>query len=205
MRSSKKIVVSIIAVTSLGLTSVQAEETRFYIGANYGNSEIDTGVSGLTGTATLDEKDHGLKIYAGYDINKIVSVEGHYVNLGEATLKGNNGDQFTYEGTAYQLTANSVNVSLEGKSIGLSALVKLPVSEMINPFFKAGIHNWDAKSSISSSAVNASLDDDGTDMFYGIGMNVAVNKSLSVRGEFERFDFDGDDVDYLSFGMVYKF
>ena len=38
-------------------SSVFAEDGKFYIGASGGRADIETGVSGTTGTANLDEED----------------------------------------------------------------------------------------------------------------------------------------------------
>lgn len=201
---SRFISASIFAISSLVLSQAQADDSAFYVGLSYGKSTIETGVSNLTGTATLDEEDNGSKIFVGYDLNDMVSIEGHYANLGEAVLTGNNGDQFTVAGTVYAFTANNVAISTEGKSIGISSVLKLPLSDTVEPFLKLGVHNWDVSASVTSSAGNASLSDDGTDIFYGIGIGISLTDSLSIRGEFERYDFDGDDADYLSLGLAYN-
>jgi hypothetical protein len=204
MRSSKKIVGYMVLGISFYATNIQAEEAPLYIGVNYGSSDMDSGRSGLTGTAMLDEKDSGFKIYTGYSINDTVSIEGHYLNFGEVSLKGNQGDQFTYKRTVYTMNGNNYNNVSEIKSFGVSGVVKLPVSDILSPFIKVGLQKWDVDTTVNSLNGGVSLNKDGTDIFYGVGVGVSVNKSLSIRGEFERFDIDGRDTDYLSFGLAYK-
>ena len=44
---------------------VYSADINGYVGGNLGTATIDTGVSGTTATAALDEDDMGWKIYGG--------------------------------------------------------------------------------------------------------------------------------------------
>lgn len=195
----------ILCVSSIATSSVYADNNDFYAGVSYGKSKVDTGVSNTTGTASLDENDNGFKFFAGINLNENFSIEGHYLDMGEAKLTGNNGDTFAFKGTTYTFTANNVVIKQEAKTYGISGVLKLPINDTVTPFAKVGFHKWDATSSIASSAGNASLDDDGTDPFYGLGLSVSVTDNINVRAEFEHFEFDSEDADYASIGVAYSF
>ena len=172
----------------------------YYFGGSFGWTDIDTGVSAVTGTAKLDEEDTGYKFFAGLELNKIFSAEVHYANIGEATLTGNNGDTFVLDGAPFTFTANGTTMEAEGTSFGISALARLPIDGKIKPFVKLGVHFWDIDAKLSSPVGTASFNDDGTDIFYGVGVEVEAADRLSARAEFERFD----DVDFLSIGLVFR-
>ncbi len=203
------LVLSLFAVVSFVLTTVvQAEESPFYVGLNYGQSNVDAGVSTFSANTTVDEKSSGFKIYIGNDLNDTVSIEAHYANFGESSIKGSTGDTFTLDdGAQYQFLVDNAEIKMEASNFGVSSLIKLPISETVQSFVKIGVHSWEIDSSaISSSApISSTVSIEGTGVSYGIGGNVSVSDNLSIRGEFERYDFDGSDVDYLSLGVLYNF
>lgn len=181
------------------------EKPKFYLGGGGGLSTLDTGVSSLTGTAKLDEDDIGYKGLIGVQFHKYFAAEGFYADFGKAELTGNNGDTFAFRGTTYQFTANNVTISLAGKSFGFAGVGILPVHEMVAPFVKVGVHFWDAEGSVASSAGNASLTDDGTDIYFGGGVQFNIHENVAFRAEYERFKFDDEDVDYISGSLIFKF
>ena len=202
-----KIINSAILSLAIISTSVFAEDGKFYIGASGGRVDVETGVSGTTGTANLDEDDKGWKVYAGYKWENNFGIELNYADFGEASLSGNNGDTFVYQGTTYTFTANGVNIDLEGTTFGIGLTYSLPLIE--DTFYidaKVGAHTWDAEMTISADAAgNVSLSDDGTDPFYGLGLTYQITKEFGARVEFERYEFDEEDVDYASAGLTFSF
>lgn len=48
-------------------------------------------------------------------------------------------------------------------------------------------------------------DDDGTDLFYGVGANYRVQNNWAVTIEYERYDIDDNPTDLLSLGINYLF
>ncbi len=203
MNNYKLFVVSLLLMSP----SLFAEDGKFYIGASGGKADIETGVSGTTGTANLDEDDTGWKVYGGYKWENNFGIEFNYADFGEASLSGNNGDTFVFAGDTYAFTANGVNIDLEGTTFGLGLTYSLPVIE--DTFYidaKVGAHRWDADMTVSAdSAGSVSLSDDGTDPFYGLGLTYQITKEVAARVEFERYEFDEDDVDYASAGLTFSF
>ena len=99
----KKIMLTLLAFSMLSFQSVKSEE--FYIGIDYLNNEIDTGVTNIS--STLDEEDNGYSLYAGMPLSDTMDIEVSYNDFGEASLSGNNGDQFILDGTTYQFTTTA--------------------------------------------------------------------------------------------------
>jgi hypothetical protein len=90
----KKFVIAAIAALILSVASAEG----FYVGALCGSTTIDTGVDTVVG-ATLDEDDSCYAFVIGNEIDENLSIEGFYIDFGEATLKGDSGDAFDFNGT----------------------------------------------------------------------------------------------------------
>ena len=191
-------------VAATSMTAVAAESGQGYVGISYSKVDIDTGISSPTGTAVLDEQDNSIKLFAGLNIDENLTVEAHYIDFGEASLSGNNGDTFIEGGVTYQfLTTASIKV--EAESYGVSGLYKFNVGNDITPFVKLGLHKWEAKATVNAGSVTGSGTVDGTDKFYGLGVSAPVFENIDIRAEFERFKADSEDIDYKSIGVAYNF
>ena len=198
-----------LALTAaLSVTTVQAADTGFYIGGSFGKSKVsdfngadvdaELASLGITSTTSTDDKDTGWKAFAGYRIMKYLAVEGAYTNFGEATANT----------VITAPTAGTFNTDLESESWSISAVGILPLNDQFSLFARLGVNVWNIDISASgtgSGAVVVSDSEDGTDVVYGLGAAYNITQNLSVRGEWERYDFDGDDVDLLSVGLAWAF
>lgn len=194
---------------ALAVTSAQAADTGFYIGGSAGQAEIndfnaadldaELASLGITSSSSTDDADTGWKLFAGYKIMKYLAVEGAYANLGE--------------GTAHSIiTAPApgvVDTTLEAEAWTVSALGILPLGESFSLFGRLGVNFWNADVSAVGTGGGATAvaagDDDGTDMVYGAGASYSFTPNFSVRGEWERYDFDDGEVDLWSAGASWSF
>ena len=168
---------------------------------DYLDNEIETGVTNIS--STLDEKDSGYSLYAGLPMSENMDIEVSYNDFGEASLSGNNGNQFSLDGTTYQFTTTATLAS-SATSIGFAAKQKFELSEGITLYGKLGVHKWDSKFSVSSTDTTASLDDDGADVFYGAGLEVSLS-NLKGRIGYSLYDLDGEDIDSFNVGFTFNF
>jgi hypothetical protein len=67
-------------------------------------------------------------------------------------------------------------------------------------FGKAGAIRWDDESSFLAQ----SRDDSGTDPAYGLGLQLQIS-SFAIRAEYEIFNLDRVDIDFVSAGVSYTF
>ena len=195
----KKLVILLFTFSLLGLQSVKSEE--MYIGIDYLNNEIDTGVTNID--STLDEKDSGYSIYAGLPMSDTMDIEVSYNDFGEASLSGVSGNQFSLDGTTYEFNTTAT-LAVKATSIGFAAKPKMEIADGVTLYGKLGIHMWDSKLSIASTTVTASADEDGTDVFYGAGVEVSL-ANLKGRIGYSLYDMDGEDVTSLNVGLIYNF
>jgi len=185
-----------------------------YIGFSIGETELDDACeSGATVTVTsCDDKDTGFAIYGGYNFHENFGVEGGYIDFGEAKVTATlNNATFTGKDELW---------SFYGAGIG-----KINVSEKVTLFGKIGFHRWEADRKLSS-ANSISFDDDGIDLFYGVGGQVSLpGDKFNIRLEYQIFEVEdpykgetfafGDtayrtagssnEVSFMSLGITYTF
>ncbi|MDD9884997.1 MAG: porin family protein [Gammaproteobacteria bacterium] len=185
-----------------------------YVGFSIGQTELDDACDGnaIVTVTSCDDEDTGLAIYAGYNFHENFAVEGGYIDFGESTT-----DVVVNSTSA---TTKNELWSLYGAGVG-----KINVSERVTLFGKIGFHRWEADVKLSS-ANSISFDDDGFDLFYGVGGQVSMpGDKLKIRLEYQIFEvedpydgevfslgssnyqFDGssNDVNFLSLGITYTF
>ena len=76
---------------------------------------------------------------------------------------------------------------------------------MFQVFAKLGMAYWNDEAKATAGLGSASEDDDGTDLTFGGGVEFSFVQEFGLRGEWERIDFDGEDVDLLSISGVFNF
>ncbi len=190
-------------------TSALHSQADSYFGVSAGVTDVDTGITNLTGSATLDESDSGFKLFYGFNVKPQFAVEYHFADFGEATLKGDNNDTFDFRGSTVTVQVNDYTVNIDGKSFGAAGVFKFVESGTFVHYAKLGIHRWTADITgsvpIGSATISASASDDGFDVFYGLGADINVSDSFAVRVEYELYDFDVTDLTLVSVGAVFKF
>ena len=195
----KKIAIIILSISVFLTQSLRAEGV--YIGIDYLNNKIDTGVTNIS--SNLDEKDTGYSLYAGMPINENLDIEISYQDFGEASLSGVSGNQFKVGSTTYQFTTTAT-IAAEADSFGIAAKPKYNINDNITVYGKLGIHSWESTLSVNAATGSANVAEDGTDIFYGAGIQVAFN-NLSARVGYTIYDLDGEDVDSINAGLAFKF
>ncbi|HRJ52588.1 MAG TPA: porin family protein [Candidatus Thiothrix moscowensis] len=122
----------------------------------------------------FDECDnHNWKLFGGYEITPSIAAEA-----------------------AYQHILNTKEVEAVGMS--LSGLYKVPVSDKLDVFGKAGMMAWRV-SPLYDSGAEAS----NTDFIYGAGSTYKLNENWGVRGEYEHIGGDLD-ANMYSLGAVFS-
>ena len=175
------IIAAIAASCGLFSLSALSADNGVYIGASVGESSVQFDDADLN----FDASATGYKAIAGWRFLDWLAVEGNYVDLGSGEDK---------------VVGEKVESDVSG--ISLSAIGFLPVGP-VDLFARVGAINWDAD--VSAPDLGFKDSDDGTDLAYGIGAQFRV-WSLSIRGEYERFDIsNADTVDLISVGVTWTF
>lgn len=203
---------SLVTLSGMASALAAAEDSGWYVGANVGQSmaEIDNAsiqrsllANGFTDVSSSDdERDIGYKLFGGYQLNRILSLEGGYFDLG------------TFDYTATTTPAGTLNGSIKLNGLNFDAVGTLPLTEKLSLLGRAGLNYAKAKDSFSGSGAVIPTDPGAStrDLNYkfGVGLQYDFTKAFGVRAEAERYRIDDavgnkGDVDLLSLGMVYRF
>lgn len=163
----------------LGMTGTATAQNSLYAGASIGQATID-GCSGLT---NCDDEDTGWKVFGGWELNRNIAIEAAWVDLGE--FSGSIGE-------------SAVSAEVDGWVLAGKGM--LPITEQFGVFAKLGMMMWD----VDARGAASGLDDDGTDLVYGLGAQYMFTDQFGVVGEWEWYDID-NDVDLFSIGALFKF
>lgn len=117
---------------------------------------------------------------AGYQVNRNLSVELGYINLGEFSAFG---------------------VNTEASAFEVIGLYKFPVANKLSVYGLAGLARIEVETSGTFFGVPVSGSDDSIELTLGIGVQYDITPKFAVRGQYQ--DYDGAGV--MSVGVVYKF
>lgn len=141
-----------------------------YVGASVGHSEFS------------DDFDNSISfsVKGGYEFSENFAFEAAYLNLGEA---GSNVLP------SRELEIAGINTSL----IGIA-----PINQNLDVFAKVGTFFW--SSDLSQEGFGKIVDDDGTDISFGVGGAYHIADDISVFAEYQRFSVDDGEIDNFSVG-----
>lgn len=206
--------VAALAAAGLLLASTAAQavyDTGIFFGGNVGyvNLSDESGTTGsqfsqpgFAGSVTVDDSDLGWKVFAGYSFTDFFGIEVGYTDLGEAELNL----------TATAPVAATQKATRGIKGYNVSAVARWPLMEKFELMAKFGGFFWDSdfNSTITTggTTINASIDDDGTDMTAGLGVKVKLTEHVGVRAEWDRYIDVSDaesDIDLFSMGIEFTY
>lgn len=188
----------------------------FYGGLSVGQSTyradkggIDNSLSAGAGvtdlSSTLDNKDTGYKLRLGYSFNPYLAVEGGYMNFGK----------MKYSGAFTSPAAGDAGGTIKAQGINVDVVGKLPLTSELSAFGKAGVLFSKVSSDASANVAGLTVSDSATSRKavpgLGLGLEYALARNVSLRGEWERYYKLGNDstgkgdVDLLSAGLNVKF
>ena len=144
-----------------------------------GKTDYDAGA-----ISTFDDPT-GFEFVAGFDTSDRISVEIGIVQFGEAD-----------DGIPPEW-------HLEADGIVISGLYKTDVGENAEVFVQLGLNMWDAE--LSEDGFGVFAEDDGTDIFYGIGLNFMTSEKLGLGVRYNIYDFDGDNVTRFTFNAQFLY
>ena len=200
MKIRNKIITLIISLMAMP-TFALAQKSKAYVGAEYTNNKINTGISNVS--SSLDEKDNGYSIFLGTEVNKNLDVEISYNNFGKASLSGVSGNQFRYNGTLYQFN-QTATISEEATSYGFALRPKMDISKNVDLVGILGFHRWDAKLNVAATTTGGSVSETGTDLFYGLGVKANFDQ-FSVGLNYSIYKVDSDEIKSWGLRAAYTF
>ena len=155
----------------------------------------------------------GLYADAGYTFISI-DVEDESADLG--ALSGHVGyninDWFAVEGEGLVgVEDETVSVGGFNASAGLNYLVgayakgQYPVRDNINLHARVGLVYAEVEAELSGPGVSGSDSDGETGVAFGAGAEYALTPAIGIRGDYTRYDFDGEAANALTAAAVFRF
>ncbi|MEE4207939.1 MAG: porin family protein [Parvularcula sp.] len=203
------------ALTIAAATAAHAQEPgSIYVEGGYTNLDV-TVSSDIDSVDDLGDNVHALTARAGYQFNEFFSVEADAsfgIDEGDFDFQGDREDFFS-DGDDDQDLGDVVAASGDGDLgvdylIGVYGKATYPLSERVDIFARAGYAFVEADlqgrldplpgEAETDPIELASGDDDG--FAIGAGISASITESLTVRGDYTRYEFD--DVDTNAFGVT---
>jgi len=211
----KKTVMGLAALALAGgLATAQAAsgDSGWYAGAQLGRSVTNLGAGdldnafarqGLGTSSSVDRRDSAWSLFAGYQLNPNLAFEGGWVNLGK----------FKYASSVSAPAADAIAGHYGVRGVDAAAVGILPLGPSWAAYAKAGLFYNEAKLDAGSSGAVAvsGAHHWSTDPLLGAGVSYDVTRSVSLRGEWDRFFRVGDsgtgrgDIDQYTVGVAFKF
>ena len=207
---------AVAAMAVIGFGSAAPAYAQWYVGASVGKSDIkfDNAAQseqfldlGFTNPSTVSNtKDTGYRAFGGYQLHKYIAIEGAYVDLGRFSFR------------TVVTPSGSLTGSTRIDGFELSAVGTLPLGERFGLFARVGALSADTRTTYTGGgSIETLIGGDvqkrrSTELAYGAGAMFNINKNLSLRGEWSRYEKLGSvltggrtDANLYSLGLVYRF
>jgi len=186
MKLSK--IISLVAAATLlspVTTFAEGESSGMYFIGGLGQTTFDYSQGDFNESGTSFRLGIGNKLQG----NDNLFWEAYYISYGSADK--------TYPG--------DINVEVSGSAIALQGLFKNPTGEGLAIYGKLGLAKWDGDVKYSEPGFSGSDSDSGTDIYFGVGLEKALDSQSAFRFEWESisFDVEGDSIDGTSFTLYY--
>ncbi len=200
---------TITFTASIAMLSFGSVSADWYIGADSESKEVLPSPSSLSlgDFATNDLlsykqsrnlQDNSFSLFGGYQTTENFSLQLEY----QDDLSFGIDDMFAGSSLWYPETGSQ---NFESNGFFLSGISSYPISDRGVMYMKGGLFNWEVDSNFYESNADYLGQNRGTDIFYGLGANYDLNSRFGVSAEWERYQMDNSDVDYLSTRLKYKF
>jgi outer membrane protein W len=210
----KKMMLAAAVLAASGSAFAEGMADKLYVEAGWAWLEIDTGITSSS-WLSVDEKDDAPTLLLGYKVNDNFSVEAGVIGSTEASA--------TFAAGAYTLVATGEALTLHtdaklaaeaNEMYTLGGKFSLPVGSDFSAYAKAGLLWWDVDGTVSGDAtfrgVRASgkvtlYNSDGSDPYYGVGLNYDINQQVNLRADWLKTEVDDEDLDMYTVAVGYKF
>ncbi len=171
----------IAAVAAVTLLAAPAAFADFYVGGAIGQTRVSESIDGLR----IEDNSTNWRIYAGYEFNEYIGIEGSYLDLGE-------------------ISDNVLGVPVKADADGwsLAAVGKIPLSEKWAVQAKAGLYFWDGQSSVAGVTEN---DPGDQNPFVGLGVAYKFNEKTQLDVGVDYYDMDDVQPLVASIGLSFRF
>lgn len=158
-----------IAILAVALAAPAASaDSHWYAGLSIGEAHVNLKNSDLNDYSTItnikkNDSDTSYQFNAGYQANNYFAVEVGYIDFGKESISG------VSDGTGYFWWPGPVKGKLKTHGYTLGFVGMIPVSQQFSLHGKIGALRWNSTEDLIDTYGTISVDDSGTDPYYGIG------------------------------------
>ena len=166
----------VAAPLALGVASTPAlsQDAGWVIGASVGQSYFNDGcLQPVAPGVACDDGALAWRAFFGYQFNSYFGYEIGYANLGKMK----------------QTVGGAEVASFETTAIDAVLVATLPLNQSFAFFAKWGVFSWDMDQNIAGVGTN---NVSGSDITYSYGAKYNITKSISLRGERQRYSHVGN-------------
>ena len=206
MDNFRKTLLTSAAFTVLTLSTVQAE---WYVGADAVQQDVIPYPSSLSNTdfssddilsykQNRNAQENNVSLFGGYKTTQNFALQLEY----QDDLSFGIDDMFAGSSLWFPETSTQ---NFESNGLFLSGISSYPINDSGALYMKGGLFNWEVDSNYYETSSNFHGQTRGTDIFYGLGANYDLNARFGVSAEWERYQMEKSDIDYLSTKLKFKF
>jgi len=206
MDNFRKIIIALAVFTVLVINNVQAE---WYVGAEAVQQDV------IPYPSSLSNNDFSTNDILSYkqsrkNIENNVSLFGGYKTTQNFSMQLEYQDEISFgiddmfAGSSLWFPEASTQ-NFESNGLFLSGISSYPINDSGVLYMKGGLFNWEVDSNYYETNSNYLGQTRGTDIFFGLGANYDLNARFGVSAEWERYQMEESDIDYLSTKLKFKF
>jgi len=195
-----------ISISVLGISNVHAE---WYVGSEVSQHEVIPYPSSLSNTDFYTDDilsykqgkkalEDSVSLFGGYKTSQNFSLQLEY----QDDLSFGIDDMFAGSSLWFP---ESGDQDFESNGLFLSGISSYAINDSGFLYMKGGLFNWEVDSDYYEANSNYLGQTRGTDIFYGLGANYDLNARFGLSAEWERYQMEESDIDYLSTKLKFKF
>lgn len=201
---------SIILAGILALTTNSYVHAEWYLGSNtvlqesvipypssLSNSDLIVDDI-LSYKANAKAQENSVSLFGGYKTSQNFSLQLEY----QEDVSFGIDDMFAGSSLWFPETGDQ---EFETNGLFLTGIHSYPINDSGVLYMKGGLFNWDVDSKYYEQSTNYLGQTSGTDLFFGLGANYDLNARFGISAEWERYQMEESDIDYLSTKFKFKF
>ncbi len=172
----KNICLLILLITSTHMVSANNFFEKIYLGVGVAQTELQTNkqtiktISAQPSESILENSKTGYTVFMGAKLDQYLSIEMGYIDFGS----------FSAQDSTQKSKLFSAN------SLHITSALNYPLNGAWSIYAKAGFSNWQTLST------NKALENDGTGLIYGAGMDINLyngnHRTLQIEWLHQEFD-----------------